>query len=70
MLTTKVFWFGASLLLCFAAIGAQAQNVSQPLKIGSAKQLFIDDFIVDSKDGLARVLHQPEGKATLFVARW
>ena len=57
---TKFFGSAPSILLCLVTIAAQAQDAPQPLKIGNAKQLFVDDFIVDSNDGLTRVLHQPE----------
>ena len=47
-----------SLLLALTAV---AQTVSQPpLRISYSKQLLIDDFIVESRHNLSRVLHQPE----------
>ena len=32
----------------------------QVLHIGQAKQLFIDEFIIETQNGLTKVMHQPE----------
>ena len=31
----------------------------EPLEIGTRKQLFIDDYVVDRTDGVQRTLNQP-----------
>ena len=31
-----------------------------PLRLGAARQLFIDDHVIESLDGLQRVFHRPE----------
>ena len=57
----------------------------EPLKIGAQKQLFVDDYVVDRTDGVARTLNQPtkyagnpimiplypwEGRLELYGAVW
>lgn len=34
-------------------------SAAEPLDIGSGRQLFLDDFIIERIDGLKRVMHQP-----------
>jgi hypothetical protein len=48
-----------SILFTFAPAAAQATK-KQPLKLGPEKQLFVDNFIINSVRNLKRVLHRPE----------
>ena len=32
----------------------------KPMRIGTARQLFIDDYVIESRQGLARTLHHPD----------
>lgn len=41
---------------------------AEPIDIGSRRQLFLDDFIVERIDGLTRTLHQPEKHGPVLKA--
>lgn len=48
-------------LTMLAILNLPAQTPKEkPLRIGKTKQLFIDDWIVGSREGVARTLHHPE----------
>ena len=49
------FW----LLICLAAIEQQPILADDPIDIGSRRELFVDDFLIDSINGAERRLHQP-----------
>ena len=54
----KVLLTSLSLLIVTATTLAQATS-ARPITLGSERQLFIDNFIIESVRNLKRVLHQP-----------
>ncbi|MDP7276899.1 MAG: hypothetical protein QF363_15560, partial [Planctomycetaceae bacterium] len=44
-------------LLC--TLMTHGLSAAEPLDIGSQRQLFLDNFIIERVDGLERVMHQP-----------
>ena len=43
-------------------------SAAEPLDIGSGRQLFLDDFIIERIDGLTRTMHQPEKRGPVLKA--
>lgn len=58
MIKTKVILLSLSLTV-WSSAAVLSQSVA-PLRIGNAKQLFIDDYVIESRTNLTRTLHQPE----------
>jgi hypothetical protein len=55
-------WVIATMLALFAAPGNgqdPQRNVPKPVELGPERQVFIDDWLVESRSGVRRVLHQP-----------
>lgn len=66
MLST--FIRSASLLFCCSAIAASAQSLSEPERIGTRLELFVDDHLVESLGGEARYeLHEPRDEGKVFA---
>jgi hypothetical protein len=67
-------YFVTLCLLAFGliGIGAASEQIEAPLKIGTALQLFVDDFFIDSMQGANLMLHTPEhaGTAIAFDKPW
>lgn len=65
----KPFYSYATILIVCAGLAA----ADEPIDIGTQKQLFVDDFLIDSNDGAVRQLHQPqkvnEGQPVLQIDR-
>ena len=57
------------LLLTLATLPPSSVLASEPLDIGSQRQLPLDDFIIERIDGLKRVMHRPEKKGAVFLPR-
>ena len=55
------------ILLC--TLLADGLSAAEPLDIGSQRQLFLDDFIIERIDGLKRIMHRPEKKGAVFLPR-
>ncbi|MBC8356381.1 MAG: hypothetical protein H8E66_30755 [Planctomycetes bacterium] len=53
-------------LLC--ALSTHNLSAAEPLDIGSQRQLFLDDFIVERIDGLTRTMHQPVKRGPVLKA--
>ena len=61
-----------SLLLSFVAAWANPAETTEPLDIGSRLELFLDDYLIDSMEGLRLKLHAPRsaGKVLTFDQPW
>lgn len=58
---------GCLLLLAVAAVSARGEEASEPLDIGSRWELFVDEFLVAEKKGVALELHEPDKKEIVLV---
>ena len=47
-------------VILLSALLTHDLSAAEPLDIGSQRQLFLDDYIVDRTDGVERVVHQPK----------
>lgn len=47
------------LLLSFALVSAAADDTPSPIDVGSRRELFVDDFLIESLQDAQRVLHHP-----------
>ena len=58
-------------LLCGPALFPQSPS-PEPIDIGSRRELFVDDYLVGSMDGVRLQLQRPQhaGKAVLFDQPW
>lgn len=54
-----VFRFVALLVVCFATMRAAAEDLKLPIDIGSRRELFVDDGLIESLNGARRVLQHP-----------
>ncbi len=63
-------WCGATLLLAVAIVGGSTPlgSSTSPLTIGSGPHLFVDDYLIASSDGLARVVETPARPAMPAIA--
>ena len=61
-----------SLLLSLAAISAQPGKPEEPRDIGSRLELFVDDYLIESMEGVRLKLHEPRsaGKVLSFDKPW
>ncbi len=70
---TRFSRLAAAALTVFLSSSASNLSASEPINIGSQKQLFVDDFLVESNDGAHWKLHQPrkanEGQPVLRLDR-
>ena len=64
----------ASLVFSLAAAAPLAEQIEskEPLDIGSRLELFVDDFLIESMDGVRLKLHEPRsaGKILAFDQPW
>ena len=51
-------------VLC--AVLSHGLSAAEPLEIGSQRQLFLDDFIIERIDGLKRVMHRPTTRGAVI----
>jgi hypothetical protein len=51
-----------------SALLTQSLSAAEPIDIGSRRQLFLDDFIVERIDGLTRTMHQPVKRGPVLKA--
>ena len=55
--------FGAAfvLLLCCPELSAEEPRVQRhrPIRVSTERQLFFDDFLIEARSGLTRVVHRP-----------
>ena len=61
------------LLICvFAVLLGPAASAGEPIDIGSRRELFVDDHLIDSMDGVRLLLNrpQPAGKVLAFDKPW
>ena len=58
--------------LAAAALWAEQIESQEPLDIGSRLELFVDDYLIDSMNGVRLRLHEPRsaGKALVFDKPW
>ncbi len=70
MMRTALFVF--SLLLSVAAASANPAETTKALDIGSRLELFVDDYLIESMDGVSLKLHEPRsgGKVLSFDKPW
>ena len=73
MQTTNPFvslFLASSLFFCVAPLFAETHDA--PLKLGDRRELFIDDYLVESLDGVERLTHRPERKnlVAIFDKPW
>ena len=48
------------------SLGAAEEDV-EPIDIGSRLELFVDEYLIESKDGVTRELHSPQRKGPVMV---
>src|SRR5262245_49994295 len=67
-------WILASILLVSVGTGAVAQekgtataSVSAPIDIGARRELFVDDFLIERRDGVELRLHSPTPREIVLV---
>ena len=49
------------LLICvFAVLLGPAASAGEPIDIGSRRELFVDDHLIDSMDGVRLLLNRPQ----------
>ncbi len=60
------------LLACIALIPASMCRASEPIEIGSRRELFVDHYLIEQLDGVSLKLHtpQPKGPAIRFDKPW
>ena len=46
-------------LILLSALLTPSLSATEPADIGSRRQLFLDDFIIEDIDGLTRTMHRP-----------
>jgi hypothetical protein len=58
---SRIRWahIAAFILLALLMKATQA-SATEPISIGKARQLFVDDFVVDSQQNMSKVVHHPE----------
>ncbi|MDY0167038.1 MAG: hypothetical protein RBS80_10875 [Thermoguttaceae bacterium] len=69
----RVFFFGTALVLaCGAAqVGSGREPGSAPIDVGSRLELFVDEHLVDKREGDARLhLHKPQPKLICRPLAW
>lgn len=61
-----------SLAAMASLVDARSENVAAPLRIGDQLQLFVDDYLIESRDGVELKLQTPQsaGKAIAFDKPW
>ena len=64
MMRTALLVF--SLLLSVAATSANPAETTEPLDIGSRLELFVDDYLVESMEGVSLKLHEPRSAGTII----
>ena len=52
------------IVLC--AVLSHGLSAAEPVEIGSQRQLFLDDFIIERIDGLKRVMHRPTKRGAVI----
>ena len=57
---SRIFTACVAGLISLLSANATYASGSDSLSVGKNKQLFIDDFVVDSRESLLRVIHHPE----------
>jgi len=50
-----------------AALAFAAPAIAEPVNIGSRLELFVDDALIESRDGVELRIHQPQPKEVCFV---
>ena len=55
-----------SLCVCLLVAGPLSTVANEPLDLGSQRQLFLDDYIVERIDGLKRTMHQPAKRGAVI----
>ena len=70
MMRTALLVF--SLLLSVAAAAANPTETTETLDIGSRLELFVDEYLIESMDGVKLKLHEPRsaGKILAFDQPW
>ena len=70
MMRTALLVF--SLLLSLAALRAKPAETTEPLDIGSGLELFVDDYLIESLEGVRLKLHEPKsaGKVLTLDKPW
>lgn len=60
------------LIFVFAVLLGPAATAGEPIDIGSRRELFVDDHLIDSMDGVRLLLNrpQPAGKVLAFDKPW
>ena len=66
MMRTALLFF--SLLLSLAAASANPAETTEALDIGSRLELFVDDYLIDSREGVRLQLHEPQPEEVVLVA--
>ena len=67
-----VSWVALIFPLALATSAAEVTDSKEPVDIGSRLELFVDDFLIDSMDGVSLKLHAPvsAGKIISFDRPW
>ncbi|PYY04992.1 MAG: hypothetical protein DMG69_28225 [Acidobacteria bacterium] len=50
----------ATVILLALSLSVMHASTAEAVPIGKGKQLFVDDFIIDSQENLSRILHHPQ----------
>ncbi len=58
--------FAAWLFSGFAALALQASSAREPISVGTARQLFIDEFLIEQMKGVTLELHSPISTETVL----
>ncbi len=66
MMRTALLFF--SLLLSLAAASANPAETTEALDIGSRLGLFVDDYLIDLREGVRLQLHEPQPEEVVLVA--
>ena len=56
-----------SLLLLLTGESLGVASAASPIDIGSRKQLFVDDYLIESSDGIKLVMHSPQRDGRVLV---
>jgi len=57
----------AMLLSTFAILTVATAVADDPIDIGSRRELFVDEYLIESMGGVLRVLHQPEPREVVLT---
>jgi len=69
MIKRRLFFFA---LLMFSILTPTTSDASEPIDIGSRRELFVDHYLIDQLNGVALKLHSPQSKgpAIRFDKPW